>query len=57
MIPLSVEYAIREAVTLLRASRRNFKSRQVEQARQLLELVLADLPERARKSIDATGRE
>lgn len=33
MIPLSTEYAIREAVRLLRASRRNFKSRQVEQAR------------------------
>lgn len=46
MIPLSVEFAIREAVTLLRASRRNFKSRQVEQARALLETVLEDLPER-----------
>lgn len=46
MIPLSTEYAIREAVALLRASRRNFKSRQVEQARELLEMVLADLPER-----------
>lgn len=46
MIPLSTEYAIREAVKLLRLSRRNFKSRQVEQARELLEMVLADLPER-----------
>ena len=46
MIPLSTEYAIREAVRLLRASRRNFKSRQVEQARELLEIILADLPER-----------
>ena len=46
-IPLSTEYAIREAVKLLRLSRRNFKSRQVEQARELLEMVLADLPERA----------
>ena len=32
MIPISVEYAIREAVALLRLSRRNFKSKQVEQA-------------------------
>lgn len=46
MIPLSVEFAIREAVALLRASRRNFKSQQVEQARELLEKVLEDLPER-----------
>jgi len=46
MIPLSVEYAIREAVALLRASRRNFKSRQIETARELLEKVLEDLPER-----------
>ena len=36
MIPPSIEFAIREAVTLLRLSRRNFKSRQVEQARELL---------------------
>lgn len=50
MIPLSTEYAIREAVRLLRASRRNFKSRQVEQARELLEIVLRDLPERPAKS-------
>lgn len=50
MIPLSTEYAIREAVALLRASRRNFKSHQVEQARQLLEMVLADLPERVAKT-------
>jgi hypothetical protein len=41
-----VEYAIREAVALLRLSRRNFKSRQIEQARELLEKVLEDLPER-----------
>ncbi len=46
MIPLSVEFAIREAVALLRASRRNFKSQQVEQARELLEKCLEDLPER-----------
>jgi len=46
MIPLSVEYAIREAVKLLRLSRRNFKSRQVEQARELLEKCLEGLPER-----------
>ena len=50
MIPLSTEYGIREAVRLLRASRRNFKSRQVEQARELLEIVLRDLPERPSKS-------
>lgn len=40
MIPISVEYAIREAVALLRASRRHFKSSQVEQARRLLEKLL-----------------
>lgn len=56
MIPLSTEYAIREAVRLLRASRRNFKSRQIEQARELLEIVLRDLPERPRKPIEATCR-
>jgi len=56
-IPLSTEYAIREAVAILRASRRNFRSRQVEQARQLLEMVLADLPDRPRKPIDAVARE
>lgn len=43
-IPISVEFAIREAIKLLRASRRNFKSRQVEQARELLELAIADIP-------------
>lgn len=48
-IPPSVEFAIRNAVKLLRDSRRNFKSRQVEQARELLELVLADLPPREPK--------
>ena len=42
MIPLSTEYAIREAVRLLRLSRRNFKSRQIEQARALLEMILRD---------------
>jgi len=57
VIPLSTEYAIREAVTLLRLSRRNFKSRQVEQARELLEMVLTDLPERPRKPIEAVARE
>lgn len=46
MIPLSVEYAIREAVALLRASRRHFKSHQIETARELLEKCLEDLPER-----------
>lgn len=46
MIPLSTEYAIREAVALLRASRKHFKSRDVAQAAKLLEMVLADLPER-----------
>ena len=50
MIPLSTEYAIREAVKLLRLSRRNFKSHQIEQARELLEIVLKDLPERPSKS-------
>jgi len=49
-------YAIREAVALLRASRRNFKSRQVEQARELLELILADLPARPRKPIEAVAK-
>lgn len=56
MIPISTEFAIREAVALLRASRRNFKSRQVERARELLEIVLRDLPERQRKPIEATAR-
>ena len=51
MIPLSTEYAIREAVALLRASRRNFKSRQVEQARELLEIVLNDCPQRQRMKV------
>lgn len=41
MIPLSTEFAMREAVKLLIASRRHFKSSQVEQARKLLELELA----------------
>ncbi len=41
MISLSTEFAIREAIKLLVASRRNFKSSQVEQARRLLEKVLA----------------
>lgn len=45
-VPLSVEYAIREAVALLRLSRRTFKSRQIETARELLEKCLEDLPER-----------
>ena len=56
MLPLSPEYAIREAVALLRLSRRNFKSHQIEQARELLEIVLKDLPERQRKPIEATAR-
>lgn len=50
MLPLSTEYAIREAVRLLRLSRRNFKSRQVAQAAELLELILRDLPERTAQS-------
>lgn len=54
MIPLSAEFAIREAIALLRASRRNFKSAQVEQARRLLEklLELEGLPP-TRGAIDA----
>ena len=40
MTPLSTEFAIREAIKLLVSSRRNFKSRQVEQARELLETLL-----------------
>ena len=40
MIPLSAEFAVRGAIVLLRASRRNFKSAQVEQARTLLETLL-----------------
>lgn len=40
MIPISAQFAVREAVALLRDSRRNFKSRQVEQARALLEKLL-----------------
>ena len=39
MTPSTI-FAIREAALLLRASRRNFKSRQVEQARSLLEKLL-----------------
>jgi|CXWL01.1.fsa_nt_gi hypothetical protein len=50
VIPLSTEFAIREAVRLLRLSRMNFKSGQVEQARELLEIVLADLPPRPAKT-------
>ena len=57
MIPLSIEFAIREAVKLLRASRRNFKSRQVEQARELLELAIKDLPTRVRKTIAHNAEE
>lgn len=40
MLPLSTEFAIREAITLLVASRRNFKSSQIEQARRLLEKLI-----------------
>ena len=50
MTALSTEYAIREAVRLLRLSRRNFKPHQIEQARELLEIVLRDLPERPSQS-------
>lgn len=55
-IPIHVEYAIREAVKLLRLSRRNFRSKQVAQAAELLEMVLRDLPERSRKPIEATAK-
>ena len=48
-IPLSTEFGIRAALKLPRASRRHFKSSQVEQARKLLELVLAECPPRPRK--------
>lgn len=41
MLSLSTEFAIREAIKLLVASRRHFHSSQVEQARKLLELELA----------------
>lgn len=40
MIPLSVEFGLREALKLLKASRLHFRSRQVEQARRLLETIL-----------------
>ncbi len=49
VLPLSPNDAIREAVKLLRLSRRNFKSRQIEQARALLEMILRDVPERPTK--------
>lgn len=49
MLPLSTEFAIREAVRLLRESGRHFQSRQVATARKLLELVLAELPPRPEK--------
>lgn len=42
MLPLSAEYVIREAVQILAASRRTFRSRQVERARELLELLLRE---------------
>lgn len=45
-IPIHVDFAIREAVKLLAASSTHFKSRQVAQARRLLELCLAELPPR-----------
>lgn len=41
-LPLSTEFAIREAVKLLMASRKNFRSRQVERARELLEFLLRE---------------
>lgn len=46
MLPLSVEYAIREAVALLRASQKHFTSKDVAKARALLEQCLEGLPER-----------
>lgn len=53
-ISIHAEYAIREAARLLRLSRRNFKSKQVQQAAELLEIVLRELPER--KSICAPSK-
>lgn len=41
-LPLSAEYVIREVVQMLTNSRRTFRSRQVERARELLELLLRE---------------
>lgn len=41
-LPLSAEYVIREVVQILAASRRTFRSRQVERARGLLEVLLRE---------------
>lgn len=43
MIPFPLEFAIREAVRLLRESGRHFKSRQVAEARRLIETALAEI--------------
>jgi len=40
MMPPTSIFGIRKAIELLRLSRRNFKSRQVEQARAVLEKLL-----------------
>lgn len=40
MMPPTTIFGIREAIKLLGLSRRNFKSRQVEQARAVLEKLL-----------------
>lgn len=44
MLPLPLEFAIREAVRLLRESGRHFKSRQVAEARRILESILSENP-------------
>lgn len=44
--PLQERNSHAAPLALLRASRRNFKSRQVETARDLLEKCLEDLPDR-----------
>lgn len=41
-LPPSAEHVIREAVNKLAVSRRTFKSKQVQEARELLELVLRE---------------
>lgn len=67
MISLFTEFAIRDALELLRASQAHFKSRQVAEARRLLEtvLILEGLPahrptgkeiEDAKKNDDQSGK-
>jgi len=41
-LPLHAEHLIREAVAKLAVSRRTFKSKQVQEARELLEFVLRE---------------